>query len=262
MMIDTHVHLWDKKYSRDSVADVVARARAVGVEKMLCLGCDRQSSEDSVKIAGQFPGVVFAAVGTHPSDAMEFDDDTVLFYRDLIGDHLEIIMAVGEIGLDYHYPNIDKKQQVHAFKEQIGLARSVSLPIVVHCRDKEGVQDAYIDALAILDDSGIEQVVYHCFSGTLGYSSQLLERGYFMSFTGVVTYPNAKEMREVVKACPLEKLMIETDSPYLTPQSNRGKRNEPMYVEEVLKCVAEVKGISVEEVEERTSYNAEQFFGM
>lgn len=285
-MIDTHCHLWDRKYERENVSDIVRRAQAAGVQKMLCLGCHHESSGKSVEMAERFKGVVYAAVGTHPSDVREFSDDTLVYYRDLIGDHLDVVKSVGEIGLDYHYPNINKEQQALAFREQIGLARSVSLPVVVHCRDKVGGQDAYLDALSILDDSGISQVVYHCFSGTLGYSRQLLERGFFLSFTGVITYPSAagadlpppagrrgtfslaggrlvkQSLLEVVKECPLERMMIETDSPYLAPQVIRGERNEPQYVSEVAKMIAGVKGISVEEVEEVTDRNAVEFFGL
>jgi len=272
MLIDTHAHLMFKEFEED-LEDVLAKAKEAGVEKIVNIGCDVKSSEAAVKMSSEYENL-YATLGLHPYDAALATEDLMEDFKKLISENKKIV-AIGECGLDYFKAEVPKDVQKSAFRLQIALARNTGIPLIVHCRE------AYDDTLEILDEEfgwsdekdgggcangdvgcGVVRVVFHCYSGTLEFAEKLWKRGIFTSFTGIVTYPNAKDVQEVAKNVPMDLFMVETDCPYLAPQMYRGNRNEPSYVVEVAKKIAELKNISFEEVVKISTKNSEDFFGL
>ena len=255
MLIDTHSHLDDTRYDADREA-VIARARETGVETMVTIGCDLTSSRSAVALAEHYP-FIYASVGVHPHEVKHICDDWYDELRRL--PQREKVVAYGEIGLDYHYNHSPPKLQRDRFREQIGLARELHLPIVVHTRE---AQD---DTIAILREEHAGDIggVFHCFSGDAWLAKDALDLGFYLSFSGVVTFQNATMLRDIVKTVPLDRILIETDGPYLTPVPHRGRRNEPAFVRLVAEKIAEIKGmdaVSVEEIGRVTSDNARRLF--
>jgi TatD DNase family protein len=255
MLIDTHSHLDDTRYDADREA-VIARARETGVETMVTIGCDLTSSRSAVALAEHYP-FIYASVGVHPHEVKHIGDDWYDELRRLA--QREKVVAYGEIGLDYHYNHSPPKLQRDRFREQIGLARELHLPIVVHTRE---AQD---DTIAILREEHAGDIggVFHCFSGDAWLAKDALDLGFYLSFSGVVTFQNATMLRDIVKTVPLDRILIETDGPYLTPVPHRGRRNEPAFVRLVAEKIAEIKGmdaVSVEEIGRVTSDNARRLF--
>lgn len=277
-MIDTHAHIDSDRYAHDR-ALVLRRAYDAGVEKIINVGADLAGSAQSVRLAAE-NGNVFAAVGLHPhvfngQGAMDGGQEREL--RELAKNGK--VVAIGEIGLDYYFPETRdpelgarekeemKKNQKEGFIKQLEIARELDLPAIIHCRaSKEDPADAYEDTYAIISDAGHRaggvRSVFHCYGGSLEFTEKLLREGNIsFSFTGNITY--AKEGSEtlaVLKAIPLERMMLETDCPYLTPVPHRGKRNEPSFVAYVRDKVAEIKGITAEKADLATSENARKFF--
>ncbi len=256
MLIDSHAHLDDARYDGDREA-VITRARQAGVETFITIGCDLATSQAAVELAHQYP-FVYASVGVHPHEVKHIGDD---WYDQLCRlAKLSKVVAYGEIGLDYHYNYSPPKLQRDRFREQIGLARELDLPIVVHTRE------AQEDTIAILKEEKAQEVggVFHCFSGDAWLAKDALDMGFFLSFSGVITFQNATMLRDIVKTVPMDRLLIETDCPYLTPVPHRGKRNEPAYVHHVAEKIAEITGgatpASVEEIGRITSQNARRLF--
>jgi len=253
-LIDTHAHLDMPEFGRD-LAAVLDRARAAGVRRIITVGADLPSSRRAVALTAEHADLS-ATVGVHPHDARTLSD-AVLEELARLADHGHVV-AVGEIGLDYHYDNSPRPAQRDAFAAQLRLAKRLDLPVVVHCREAHG------DALAILREhagAGLRGVV-HCFSGSPADAEALLELGLHISFTGIVTFPKAAGAREVVKVVPLERTMVETDCPYLAPQPRRGKRNEPAYVVHVAEQIAALKGLDIDEVARVTTAVAHDLFGI
>ena len=255
MLIDTHTHLDDPRYQDDREA-VLARARQAGVERLITIGCDLATSRAAVSLAYRYP-FVFATVGVHPHEVRHIDHT---WYDELrqLARHPKVV-GYGEIGLDYHYSHSPPQVQRERFREQIGLARELRLPVVIHTRD------AAEDTLAILTGEKAAEIggVFHCFSGDASLASQALDQGFFLSFSGIVTFRNAETLRGVLEAVPLDRLLIETDCPYLTPVPYRGKRNEPAYVRLVAERLLEIKrteGMTFEELARHTTHNAERLF--
>ena len=260
-MIDTHAHLNYVPLSED-VAGVLARATAIGVQKIIVPGTSLESSQAAVRLAQEHENV-FAAVGVHPTDS--FGPWQHRGIVELLKDHPEIV-AYGEIGLDYkHFEDetdptelmVLKSMQAAVFKKQIAIAKTFQKPLIIHTRD------AFFDAHRILAThaQGIK-VVIHCFTGTLEEAKSWLDLGFNLSLTGILTYKNNQSLREVVKELPLDRLMLETDAPFLAPQKYRGQSCEPAYVGEVAMCLAEIKGVNLEEVDAVTTATAEAFFGI
>ena len=250
-MLDTHCHLNDNQFEGE-VDQVVNNFLAAGVEKAICVGCDRKSNEKAKEIAKTYD-CVYYTVGIHPDDCEQYDEKELL---EFVNSKDEKLVAIGEIGLDYFHNKENKEEQKRVFTSQIMLAKQYKLPIVVHCRD------AYGDTLEILKkyapfDSG---AVMHCYSGSLDFAKELLKLGVKFSFTGTVTYKNAVNIQEVAKNLPLDCFFFETDSPYLTPTPYRGKRNEPKYVVEVAKFVANLRNVDYFELVEITDRTAKKFF--
>ncbi len=253
MFIDTHTHLDFESFDDDRDA-VIQRAIENEIDCIITIGTNLETSNKSVRIAANY-APIYAAVGVHPSDcaAAKPEDYTAI---KILAAH-EKVVAIGEIGLDYYRMYSDKPTQIAAFKKQIALAREVKLPIIVHNRE------AHKDMLEILvgEKAGEVGGVMHSFSGTREYLDNVLKKtNFFISFTGGVTFKNSRGVEELVAATPLERLLLETDSPFITPAPHRGKRNEPAFVVHTARKIAEIKGITVQELAEATSENAHQMF--
>lgn len=251
MFIDTHAHLMDKVYEGDFV-EVLERADKVGVGRIINIGYDLKSSELAVQIAGKY-SQCFAALGVHPSESAKFFDGLVGEWGDKISENNKIV-AIGEIGLDYHNCDVPKDLQKKVFREQIKIAQANSLPIIIHNREADD------ETLEILDEFENLQLVFHCFGSNLEFAKKLWERGFYTSFTGIITFPNAANIREVAENVPLDKFMIETDCPWLAPQEFRGQRCEPAHVVSVAKKIAEIRGMGIHEIEKVSTDNALRFF--
>jgi TatD DNase family protein len=264
-LIDTHAHLDDRKYDDDREA-VVERAMEAGVESIVTVGADLSSSRSAVALADRWEQV-WATVGVHPHDAESLDRRTLDELRKLVG-HPRVV-AVGEIGLDFYRTLSSRAAQRAAFRDQLDLAAAAGKPVVIHIRDQEGHVEAYDEALRLLEQwaSGLNDRprmangrlalgVLHCFSGDLGTAQQAIEMGFCIGVDGPITYRNAGALRGLVAQLPLDRLVLETDCPYLTPQPRRGRRNEPAYLPYIAEKVAEVKGMDVGRVVEQTTQTA------
>jgi TatD DNase family protein len=256
MLIDSHAHIQGKEYTGETAA-VIERARAAGVEQIIVVGGagDMSSNTEAVALAGSFENI-YATVGMHPHDAKDVGSDGLQRLRDLTL-HPKVI-AVGETGLDYYYDHSPRDVQRRVFAQFIHMARATELPIVVHERD------AASDGAELLRSEGEGKLrgVIHCFTGSYEAARAYLDLGFYISFTGIITFKNAEALRDVVRRVPLERILVETDSPYLTPVPHRGKRNEPAYVRLVAAAIANVKGVSLEEVARVTTDNTRRLFGI
>ena len=219
---------------------------------MVIVGCDKKTNRQVLEMSEKYD-FMFATMGVHPADAPDdLDEEEINFIRA----HKDKIVAVGEIGLDYHHMSMSKEKQAENFRIQIRLAKELDLPIVVHSRD------AAEDTLQILIEEEAKKVVFHCYTYDLEFAKKVWGHGYYTSFSGVVTYKNAASIQEAAKHAPLDLIMIETDCPFLAPQSIRGQRNDMSYVIEVGEKVAELRGEPAEKIAEATAKNAERFFGI
>jgi len=251
-LIDTHCHLDFSEFDPDR-SEVIKRAKGSGVEYIINVGSDLVESGRSVELA-RLNKHIYAAVGIHPHEADKFTPEQVDIVRQLA--KKDKVVAIGEIGLDY-FKNFSKPEnQRPMFIEFLKLAKELSLPVVLHTRD------AALDTLKILKDFMPVRAVVHCFSGDGNFLNECLDLGFYISFTCNITYKKADKLREVLKVVPLERLMLETDCPYLSPEGFRGKRNEPFQVRLLAEEVARLRGISLEMVAEHTTKNAFQFFGI
>ncbi|MFA5517265.1 MAG: TatD family hydrolase [Desulfuromonadales bacterium] len=254
-LVDTHAHLDSTQFAVDRQA-VIARARENGLSHLVTVGTDLGSSRLNVEIAKDNSDI-FAAVGIHPHDAATASEDAMAELRTLIGSEPKIV-AVGEIGLDFYRDRAPREVQRQAFRRQIRLAREVGLPLIVHDRE------AHQEVVQILREEKAAEVggVLHCFSGDLAMARDCIDLGFYISFPGAITYPKNEEARSVVRGVPIERLLVETDCPYLAPQPFRGKRNEPAYVRHTAQAVAAIKGLSEADVARITTLNACRLFGI
>jgi TatD DNase family protein len=252
-LFDTHAHYDSSAFNADRM-ELLASMPQQGVELILNPGCDLPSSQTAVELAEQFP-FVYAAVGVHPSDCGDWTPDALGVLRNLAA-HKKV-KAIGEIGLDYYWKENPPHQLQHqVFHAQLDLAEELSLPVIVHDREAHG------DCLEIVRAHPNVRGVYHCYSGSLEDAKTLVKLGWMLSFTGVVTYKNARRALEVLEWLPMERIMIETDSPYLTPEPFRGKRNDSGKVHLVAETIARVKGMEPEEVAQLTLENGKGFFNI
>ena len=256
MLIDSHAHIQGKEYAGE-VEAVIARAREAGVEKIIAVGGagDMSSNTEAVGLAKCFPGV-YATVGMHPHDAKDVGAEELQEIKSLAAEPK--VVAVGETGLDYYYNHSPREVQRRVFGQFIQLARETDLPVVVHERD--AAQD--VADLLRSEGAGKLRGVIHCFTGDYEAACAYLDLGLYLSFAGIITFKNAEALRDVVRNVPLERMLVETDSPYLAPVPHRGKRNEPAYVRYVAETVARVKGLSLEDVAHVTTQNVRQLFGV
>jgi TatD DNase family protein len=252
MLIDSHCHMDDARYDNDREA-ILQRAREVGIGHFVTIGCDLETSRAAVALADKHP-FISATVGVHPHEVKRIEQGWYEELRALATS--EQVVAYGEIGLDYHYDHSPRDVQRARFREQVQLARELRLPVVIHTRE------AQEDTITILKEEKAQELggVFHCFSGDAWLAKDALDLGFYLSFSGVVTFQNATMLREIVKTVPLARMLVETDSPYLTPAPHRGKRNEPAYVRLVAEKIAEIHGVEAEKVEELTSLNTQKLF--
>ena len=253
MLFDTHAHYDDERFGADREA-LLASMPEKNVGLIVNPGCDIPSSRAAVELAGKFD-FVYAAVGIHPENCADFEPEQIEKLRELAKEPK--VVAIGEIGLDYYWAeNPPKDLQQMVLRRQLLLAQELRLPVIIHDRD------AHADTMAIVREFPQVRGVFHCFAGSTEMARELIGMGWMLSFNGAATFKNARKAPEVIAAVPLEKLMIETDAPYLTPVPHRGKRNDSSYVRFVAEKIAEIKGLSPEEVERVTWENGRRFFGI
>jgi TatD DNase family protein len=254
MLIDSHCHIDDARFDVDREAMMI-RARAVGVAHFVTIGCDIETSRAAVALA-QKHSFIAATVGVHPHEAKRIEPGWYDELRSLA--RSQGVVAYGEIGLDYHYDHSPREIQRLRFREQVQLAHELRLPIVIHTRE------AQEDTIAILKEEKAHKLggVFHCFSGDAWLAKDALDLGFYLSFSGVITFQNASMLRDIVNTVPMDRVLVETDAPYLTPVPHRGKRNEPAYVRHVADKIAELHGLSVEQVEDATSQNTKRLFNI
>lgn len=250
MYFDSHAHLDDGRFDADR-AEIFADLPRCGVGLLMNVGCDLPSSERSVALAHAYD-FVYAAVGSHPDDAASVDGRLLDRYRALAADPR--VRAIGEIGLDYHYEDVPRARQIIAFEQQLELAEALRLPVIVHEREAHG------DAMDIVRRHPDARGVFHCFSGSAEMALWLAERGWYLGFTGVVTFKNARRAVEAVAALPLDRILIETDCPYMAPEPHRGHRNDSRLVPLVADRIAAIRGLDPRTVETATTENAKRLF--
>ncbi|PFK36802.1 hydrolase TatD [Bacillus cereus] len=254
MLFDTHSHLNAEQFKED-LQEVIVRMKEAGVSYTVVVGFDEATIKKAMELAETY-GFIYAAVGWHPVDAIDMTEEHLAWLEELAA-HPKVV-ALGEMGLDYHWDKSPKEVQKEVFRKQIQLAKKVNLPIIIHNRD------ATQDIVDILAEENAAEVggIMHCFSGSVEVAQQCIGMNFLISLGGPVTFKNAKKPKEVAMEIPMEKLLIETDCPYLTPHPFRGKRNEPSYVKLVAEEIANLKGISYEEVAKITTENAKGLFGI
>ena len=257
MLIDTHCHLNFKDFA-ETYKDVVKRCQEKGM-KVINIGSQLSTSQRAIDIAQEFPTTLYAAVGFHPIHVA--DQDFNLAKLEEMADE-QVVVAIGETGLDYYRLYADskaeeskiKEQQQEIFRLQINLAKKFELPLIIHCRD------AYANLLTILKEEKVNSGVVHCFLGDKKIGQQILDLGLYVGFTGIITFTDDNKLLEFVKEVPLDKILIETDAPYLAPAHYRGKQNMPYYVQHVAEKIAEIKGIDPKQVIDKTGANAQKLF--
>lgn len=252
MLFDTHAHLNVKQFEKDE-AEVIQRAKEHGVSKIAVVGFDEETIEKAFELSEKYEEI-YPIIGWHPTEAGSYSDEVEEKLIELL--QKDKVIAMGEMGLDYHWMEDPKEVQIEAFKRQIRVAKSLDLPIVVHNRDS--TEDVY----QVLKEEKIGPAggIMHSFNLTPEWQEKFLDLGMHISFSGVLTFKNAPEVKESAKVTPLDKILIETDSPYLSPTPYRGKRNEPSYVRFVAEELAELRGSSVAEIADLTTKNAEKLF--
>ena len=253
MLVDTHAHLDDLKYEND-LDEIVTRAGQYGVTRIISMGDTMAASLNAVKIAEKYEGV-FAGAGVHPQEALTLMDGDYDRLAQLMT--LPKVKVLGEIGLDYYYENASREKQQEIFIRQLDVARQMHMPVSIHDRDAHG------DTMAILkkEGKGLTGSI-HCFSGSWEMAKELLKMGWFLGVDGPLTFKNAAKLPEIIAKIPLDRLLLETDSPYLAPVPKRGRRNEPAYVKYIAEKVAEIRNISFEEVAKQTTFNAVNLFNL
>ncbi len=254
MLIDTHAHLNTEAFDNDR-EEVIQRAQDVGVSRIVNIGFNRETIPSSVELAETYD-FIYTAVGWHPQDAKDMREADLQWIEQLCS-HPKVV-AIGEIGLDYYWDTSPKDVQQQVFREQIRLARKLKKPIIIHNRD------AHQDVVQILKEEKAAEVggIMHCYSGSWETAKLCLDMNFHISFGGPVTFKNAKQPKEVLAQVPLDRLLIETDAPYLTPHPFRGKRNESSYVKFVAEAAAQIKGLEFEELAEITSTNAKSLLNI
>lgn len=251
-LYDTHAHLNDTRFNEDRDA-VVEKIRNSNVGLVNNIAFDIQSSLDSIALAEKYD-FIYATVGVHPSDVNKMTNDDIATLKKLAA-HPKVV-AIGETGLDYHYDDTDPEKQKFWLRAQLDLAKELSMPVVIHDRDSKG------ECIAILKEKQITNGVVHCFSGSAETAKEIIKMGLYISFTGVITFKNARRAIEALSVIPIESLFIETDCPYMAPEPFRGQRNDSSMVYRIAEKIAEVKNMSVEDVIRITRENGMKFFGI
>ncbi len=260
MLIDAHAHLDLEDYADDR-AETIERARQTGVERILNVGVDPPRWNSSLELARRYPGYMYLALGLHPTDILRAGNPDAALERlgNIVTENPGLVVALGETGLDYYHEDVPPDIQKIYFEKQIDLAARLNLPLVIHCRD------AMPDLLAILKQKAAgRKIMMHCFTGTPAEAAECIALGedVFISMAGPVTFAKAFERHEVARTVPLDRMLVETDCPFLTPHPFRGRRNEPARVRLVAEKIAELKGVTYEEVAEQTGRNVRRLFGI
>ena len=250
MLFDTHAHMNDPAFDEDRES-VILSLKEKGVSNFLNVGCCLESSKDCVAMAEKYP-FVYASVGSHPDSADEVNDEVIEAYRQM-AKHPKV-QAIGEIGLDYYYETIPREIQQKAFRMQMELARELKMPVIVHERN------AHDDGMKIVKEFKDVTGVFHCYSGSAEMARQLVNMGWYIGFTGVLTFKNARKAVETAQSIPLDRIVLETDCPFMAPEPHRGKRNDPGYLPFMAGKLAEIRNISVEEVIQATTNNAKRLY--
>ena len=251
MLFDTHAHMDDRAFQEDREAILEGLADK-GVGLVMNPGCSLESSRNAVALAEKYD-FIYAAVGSHPDVADEVDDAVLEEYRKLCKLH-DKVKAIGEIGIDYHYEDIPRQLQMKAFRMQMELAREVGLPVIVHERE------AHEDGMAVVREFPDVTGVFHCYSGSAEMARQLVDRGWYIGFTGVLTFKNARKAIETAASLPIDRIVLETDCPYMAPVPHRGKRNDPGYLCHMAEKLAEIRGLSVTEIHQITYENGKRLY--
>ena len=251
MLFDTHAHMDDQSFDADR-HELLAALPEQGISLLMNPGCSFESSLNAIKLSEQYD-YIYAAVGSHPDVVDEVDDALVAQYRELCKQHKKVL-AIGEIGLDYHYEDIPRDIQKKAFRLQMELARELQLPVIVHERE------AHEDGMKIVDEFPTVGGVFHCYSGSAEMAKELVKRGWYIGFTGVLTFKNARKAIEVASSIPRERIVIETDCPYMAPVPFRGKRNDPGKVVHMAAKLGEIWGVSTEEAAKITLENGKRLY--
>ncbi len=250
MLFDTHAHMNDPVFDADR-DDILTALPEKGVGLLLNPGCSLENSYQAVEIAEKY-GYIYAAVGTHPDTAQEVNEDVIEKYRKLC--RHEKVKAIGEIGLDYYYETVPRDVQKKAFYMQMELAKETGLPVIIHQRD------AHDDGMKTVQQFPTVTGVFHCYSGSAEMARQLVNKGWYIGFTGVLTFKNARKAVETAQSIPLDRIVLETDCPFMAPEPFRGKRNHPGYLYRMAERLAEIRGISVEEAQAVTTENAKRLY--
>lgn len=251
MIFDTHAHMDDRAFDQDRDS-LLSRLPEEGIALLMNPGCSLASSQAAVSLSNQY-SYIYAAVGSHPDAADEVNDGVLEQYRALCRDNPKV-KAIGEIGLDYHYEDIPRDIQKRSFRAQMGLARELGLPVIVHERE------AHEDGMKIAEEFPSVTGVFHCYSGSLEMAKWLIERGWYIGFGGVLTFKNARKALEVAGNIPLERIVLETDCPYMAPEPFRGRRNDPGKLYRVAEKLAQLRGMTVEEVQAITLENGKALY--
>lgn len=250
MFFDSHAHYDDERFDIDR-KEVFKLLKENSITKVVNIGADIPSSKSAIKLAEKYD-FIYASVGVHPHEAESMTDETLGEIKSMIKN--KKVVAIGEIGLDYYYDNSPRDKQKYWFEAQLSLAKETDMPVVIHMRD------ATEDTISILKNSGHKNCVIHCFSGSKETAKTMLDLGYYISFAGPVTFKNAKGILDVVSFVPDDRFFIETDCPYLTPEPNRGKRNNSVYMIDTAKKIAKVRNTSLEHIAKITYDNASKFY--
>lgn len=254
MIIDSHAHYDDEAFDADRDA-LLQSLYAGGIEKVINVGANIEGSQASIALSEKYP-FVYAAIGVHPSEVAELNEDK-LQWLSVTSNH-EKVVAIGEIGLDYHYENTDRALQKKWFIRQLELAREVHKPVIIHSRD------AALDTITLMQEMQAQEIpgVIHCYSYTKESARDYLEMGYYFGIGGVLTFQNAKKLKEAVAYIPMDRILLETDSPYLSPAPNRGQRNTSLNILYVVEELARIKGMTQESVIEAATENTRKLFGI
>ena len=251
MLFDTHAHLDDRAFDCDR-EELLAGLAARGTSMVMNPGCSLDSSKNAVALANAYPWI-YAAVGSHPDVADEVNDAVLERYRRLAAENPKV-KAIGEIGIDYHYEDIPRELQLKAFRMQMALARQLGLPVIVHERE------AHEDGMKVVKEFPEVTGVFHCYSGSAEMARQLVDLGWYIGFTGVLTFKNARKAIETAQSIPLERIVLETDCPYMAPVPFRGKRNDPGYLCYMAEKLAQIRGLSVKEIGHITAENGKRLY--
>ena len=252
MLFDTHAHMDDRAFDADR-EELLTRLPEQGIGLLMNPGCSLASSRNAVALAERYD-YIYAAVGSHPDAADEVNDQVLAEYRALCKQ--KKVLAIGEIGLDYHYEDIPRERQQAAFRAQMALAAELDLPVIVHERE------AHEDGMGIVEEFPRVKGVFHCYSGSAEMAKWLVSRGWYIGFTGVLTFKNARKAVETAASIPLDRIVLETDCPYMSPEPFRGKRNDPGRLYRMAEKLAEIRGLPVEEIHAITMENGKRLYRM